>query len=537
MAKDIKFGTKARKQLKKGVNKLANSVSVTLGPQGRNVLIERPFGDPQATKDGVTVAREIMLPDHLQNMGAQFVKAAASKTNDKAGDGTTTSTVLAQYIVNAGFKVIEAGANPIEVKRGITLAADAIIENLKLVTKEIGNTGDEINQIAHISANSDKVIGKMIGEAYAKVGKEGVISVEESKDTSTYVELTDGLSFGSGYHHPYFVNTQQGEVHLEDVCILITEDKISKFDSALTKVMDKSIGEGKSLLIIGEVDGQALETLLVNKMEGNMKICIVKAPGFGDRKKDLMEDIAIVTGAKIASKSKGKYLNKITKEDLGTCDSIKIDFHDTILVNSGGTKEMIGFRIGEIKSQREHAENQYEEEQFDKRVASLLGGVGVIYVGAPSEIEMKEKKDRVEDAKNATKAALEEGIVCGGGVALLQAAALCDFTSITGDKRIGAEIVLKAIEAPIRVISENAGEEGSVVVNRVVTNKGMNFGFDAKQNVYVRDMFKSGIIDPVKVTRIALENAASTAGMLLTTECTLVNEVTPQPHAQGSPLF
>jgi chaperonin GroEL len=537
MAKDIKFGNKAKKQLNKGVNKLANAVKVTLGPQGRNVMMERPFGSPLVTKDGVTVARDILIPDHLQNMGTQFVKDAASKTNEKTGDGTTTATVLVQAIVNEGFRLIASGANPIEVKRGITIAANALIEQLKLIAKEIGNSGEEINQIAHISSNSDNIIGGMIGEAYAKVGKEGVISVEESKDTTTYVELTDGMLFHSGFIHPYFVNTQSGEVHLSDVNILITEDKITHFNSALTKIMDKSIGEGKSLLIIGDVEGQALETILINKMEGNMKICVVKAPGFGERKLDLMEDIAVVTGAKIVSKNKGHYLNKFTENDFGTCKSIKVDYHDTTLVDSGGSPEVIGFRIGEIKEQRKNAENQYEEEQFDIRVASLKGGVGVIYVGAPSEAEMKEKKARIEDAKNATKAALEEGIVCGGGVALLQVAKLCDFSIYTGDKKIGIDIVLKAIESPIRLISENAGEEGSVIVNAVLKSKLINYGYDAKDNKFVKDMIKAGIIDPVKVTRIALENAASAAGMLLTTECTLVNEVTPTPQQKGQGLF
>jgi chaperonin GroEL len=535
--KVIKFGSKAKKDLKKGVNVLADAVSVTLGPQGRNVMLERPFGDPLVTKDGVTVAREILLTNRLQNMGAQFAKAAASKTNDKAGDGTTTATVLTRAIVNEGFKMIAAGANPVEVKRGISIAAEALIQNLKLVTKEIGNEGAEVNQIAHISSNGDSEVGDLIAEAYAKVGKTGVISVEQSKNTTTYVDLAEGLQFGSGYYHPYFVNTQGGEVALEDVCILICEDPITKFNTAMTKIMDMTIGQQKSLLIIGDVEGQALETILVNKMEGSMKICVVKAPGFGDRKKDIMEDIAIVTGGKVISKAKGKYLNKVTLEDLGACVSVKADFHDTTLVGSAGAKEMIDFRIGELRAQMVHAENDYETQQFEKRIASLLGGVGVIYVGAPSEIEMKEKKDRVEDAKNATKAALEEGVVCGGGVALLQAAGMFE-SAHTGDKRVGIDIVLKAIEAPIRLISENAGEEGSVVVNAVYKAKGINYGFDAKNNVYVRDMFKAGIIDPVKVTRIALENAASAAGMLLTTECTITTKLEGQPSApQGNQMF
>ena len=359
--KDIKFGNKAKKELKKGVNKLANSVSVTLGPQGRTVMMERPFGDPLVTKDEVTVAKEVLLENRLQNMGAQFVKAAASKTNDKAGDGTTTATVLAQAIINEGLKMIAAGAHPTEIQRGIKHTSEVIILNLKKLAVEIGNTGKEIAQIAHISSNSDKLIGDMIGQAYGKVGKEGVISVEQSKNTTTYVEMTEGMQLNSGYYHPYFVNTNDGKVKLEEVSILIMEDKLTKFNSAFTKIMDMSIGEGKSLLIIGDVEGQALETILVNKMEGNMKICIVKSPGFGDRKKDLLEDIAIVTGGTVISKAKGKYLNKATKKDLGTCDSLKVDYHDTTLVGCQGTKEMIDFRIEEIKAQKEHAENDYEK--------------------------------------------------------------------------------------------------------------------------------------------------------------------------------
>jgi len=534
--KDIKFGNKAKKELRKGVNKLANSVSVTLGPQGRTVMMERPFGDPLVTKDGVTVAREVLLESRLQNMGAQFVKSAASKTNDKAGDGTTTATVLAQAIINAGLKMIAAGAHPTEVQRGIKHAAEIIILNLKELAVEVGNTGKEIAQIAHISSNSDELIGSMIGEAYGKVGKEGVISVEQSKNTTTYVEMTEGMQINSGYYHPYFVNTQDGTVKHEEVSILILEDKLTKFDKSITRVLDMSIGESKSLLIIGDVEGQALETIIVNRQEGNMKICIVKGPGFGDRKKDLLEDIATVTGGKVISKAKGKPLHKLIASDLGTCDAIKADYHDTTLVGCHGTKEMIGFRVGEIKAQKEHAENDYEKEQFDKRVASLIGGVGVIYVGAPSEVEMKEKMARVEDAKNATKAALEEGIVCGGGVALLQAAGLSDFTA-SGDQKIGVDIVLKAIEAPLRKISENAGEEGSVIVNAIYKSKAMNYGYDAKNNAFVKDMIKAGIIDPVKVTRVALENAASAAGMLLTTECTIVTKMVGQPQQSGQSLF
>jgi len=537
MSKKIMHGNTAKKQLKKGVDKLANAVKVTLGPQGRNVMIERPFGDPGIHKDGITVAKEVLLPNRLQNMGAQFVRAAAAKTNDKAGDGTTTATVLTQAIIKEGFKVISNGANPVSIQRGIKLGAELISEQLKTFAVEIGKTGDEMNQIAFISSNNDEAIGKMVGEAYSKVGKDGVISIEQSKDTTTYVELADGMKFGSGYAHPYFVNDKKkGEVYLEDVCILIMEDKITSFSKALQKVMDKTIEQSKSLLIVGDVEGTAMETLLVNAYQHGVKVAIVKAPGFGERRQDLLEDIAYISGGKVISKAKGKALHQVAPEDFGECASVRIDYHDTILTDSKGTKEMINFRIEELEAQKKKAENDYETEQFEKRIASLKGGIGVIYVGAPSEVEMKEKMERIEDAKNATKAALEEGIVCGGGIALLQAKALLK----TSLDNTGVQIVLKALEAPLKCIVKNAGYEASTILEKINSSKKPNFGFDAKEGKYKLDMIKAGIIDPVKVTRIALENAASAAGMLLTTECTittLMEKNPPNPQGQGGSLF
>jgi chaperonin GroEL len=542
MSKKIMKGNKAKKQLKKGVDILANSVKVTLGPAGRNVMIERPFGDPGVTKDGISVAKEILIPNRIQNMGAQFIKSAAAKTNDKAGDGTTTASVLAQAIIAQGMKAIANGANPVEIQRGIKLGAELVIDKLKELTVEIGDTGEELNQIAYISSNNDDTIGKLIGEAYAKVGKDGVISVEQSKDTTTYVDLTEGMKFGSGYAHPYFVtDKKKGELFLEDVYVLMIEDKISSFNSALKKVMDLSIGAGKSLLIIGEVEGQAMETMLINAYEGGMKVAVCKAPGFGDRKKDLLEDISYVLGGQIISKEKGKYLNKITEEDFGKCASVRADYHDTILVGGEGTKSMIQFRIDELEAQKVNAENDYETQQFNKRIASIKGGVGVIYVGGSTETEMKEKMDRVEDSKNATKAALEEGIVSGGGIALLQAKQL-----VCGDEKNdkhsnneGVNVVLDALDAPLRCIVDNAGFNEDVVCQTLDKSEGKNPGFDAKEGKYVANMIEAGIIDPVKVTRIALENAASAAGMLLTTECTITTlmEKSPSPQSGGREMF
>lgn len=536
MNKDIKFGTKAKKGLRKGVNKIANAVKVTLGPQGRNVMMSAPFGGPGVTKDGVTVAKQINLKNPLENMGAQLVKSVASKTDDKAGDGTTTATVLAQYIVNAGLKLVAAGVNPMELKRGIDVTSGLIIKNLKENAEIIGDNTEQINQIAMISANNDEAIGTMIGEAYAKVGKDGVISVEESKTIETYIELTDGMELDSGYLSQYFVNAPGSMVQLEDVAILVCADKIDRMD-LLMPALEKSVGKGHSLLIIADdIDAEVLQTLVINKMEAKVKVTAIKAPGYGERKADILEDIAILTGGRVMSKATGKHLNKVTDRDLGLCESIKSDYHTTTLVKSNGGKDLIEFRINELEAQKEKAENDYETEQYEKRIAKLKEGVGVIYVGAPSEVEAKEKRDRINDALNATKAALEEGIVCGGGVALLQASAILVYPKTLEKGELnGANLVIEACSAPIKQIAENAGESGAIVLNKVQTSRGVNFGFDAKREKYVKDMIKEGIIDPVKITRIALENAASIAGMILTTECTLTDIQEGQP--KGNPNF
>ena len=533
MSKKILLGQEARVHLKKGVDTLAASVIVTLGPAGRNVMIERPFGSPLVTKDGVSVAKEILITDRTENMGAQFVKEAASKTNEKAGDGTSTATVLTQAIYAEGLGLVEKGHNPVYLMRGINIASQLIIEELKKYTKVIGNTGVELSQIAHISANSDATIGDMIGEAYSKVGKEGVIAVEQSTNAKTYVELVEGMKFGGGYAHQYFTTDRgRDEVQLKDVMVVITEDKITKWDKHLIKAMDRSVGEGKALLIIGNVELAALETLLVNKVESSVKVSIANPPGFGDRRKDYLEDIAYVLGGKVISKVKGKTLSNMSVEDFGTCSSVISDYHDTVLTGGGGTKEMIEFRVAELEQQMKNAENDYETKQFESRIASLKGGVGVIYVGAPSEAEMKEKMDRIEDAKNATKAALQEGIVCGGGIALLQARKSVDVSLLKGDELLGAQVLLDALISPFVSIVGNAGvsvKEQILAVENLAKTK-INAGFDAKEMKIVDDMIAVGIIDPVKVTRIALENAASAAGMLLTTECTVTTILDSNPQ-------
>jgi chaperonin GroEL len=531
MAKEIKYSDKAKKGLKRGVDKMANAVKVTLGPQGRNVMIDAPFGMPLIINDGVTVAKSIDLTDRLENMGAALVRGVASKTDEKAGDGTTTATVLAQVMVGEGLRAIAVGLNPIEVKRGMDKAVKAITENLLKLAHTIGTEGAEMQQVAMISANNDEEIGEMIGQAYSKVGKEGVISIEESTTTSTYVDLAEGMEFDSGYFSPYFVNTPDGEVHLKDVCILVAEEKIEKMEQIMS-ALEHSIGQGKALLIIAkDFDPEVVRTLIINKMEAQAAIAIVKSPGFGERKKDYLEDISIVVGGTIRSKQLNRFLSKTTKTDLGYCESVKIDYHKTTLVGGGGTKEMLDFRIKEIEAQKVTAENDYEKEQYDKRIAKLKNGVGVIYVGAPTEVEAKEKRERIKDALNATKAALQEGIVCGGGVALIQATQGISLDCNDAQKA-GVKIILKACEAPLKQIAENAGVNGEVVLNKVLEGP-TNSGYDAKENKYVKDMFKAGIIDPVKVTRIALENASSIAGMILTTECTLVDIVEqnqPQPR-------
>lgn len=523
MAKDIKFDIEARDGLKRGVDALANAVKVTLGPKGRNVIISKSFGAPMVTKDGVTVAKEIELRDPLENMGAQMVKEVASKTNDLAGDGTTTATVLAQAIVKEGLKNVAAGANPMDLKRGIDKAVEAIVEDLGKQAKKIGDSSEKIKQIASISANNDENIGELIAQAFGKVGKEGVITVEEAKGTETYVDVVEGMQFDRGYLSPYFVTDSEKMIaNLDNPLILLYDKKISSMKDLLP-VLEPVAQSGKPLLIICEdVDGEALATLVVNKLRGSLKIAAVKAPGFGDRRKAMLEDIAILTNATLISEERGFSLENATVDMLGSCEKITIDKDNTTIVNGAGAAKNIKTRVNQIKAQIESTTSDYDKEKLQERLAKLSGGVAVLYVGAASEVEMKEKKDRVDDALHATRAAVEEGIVAGGGVALVRAKAVLSKVKVENtDEETGLQIVARAIEAPLRTIVENAGGEGSVVVARVLDGKG-DFGFDAKSETYV-DMLKAGIIDPKKVTRIALENAASVAGMILTTECALVD--------------
>ncbi len=523
MAKDIKFDIEARDGLKRGVDALANAVKVTLGPKGRNVIISKSFGAPHVTKDGVTVAKEVELADALENMGAQMVKEVASKTNDLAGDGTTTATVLAQAIVKEGLKNVAAGANPMDLKRGIDKAVEAIVTDLSKQTQEVGSTTEKIKQVASISANNDEVIGELIAEAFGKVGKEGVITVEEAKGTDTYVDVVEGMQFDRGYLSPYFVtNPEKMETEFENPYILLYDKKISSLKELLP-VLEPVAQSGKALLIIAEdVDGEALSTLVVNKLRGALKIAAVKAPGFGDRRKAMLEDIAILTGGTVIAEESGYTLENATLEMLGTAERVSIDKDNTTIVNGAGDSDMIKNRVNQIKAQMETTTSDYDREKLQERLAKLAGGVAVLYVGAASEVEMKEKKDRVDDALHATRAAVEEGIVAGGGVALLRAkAALNGVDALNGDEKTGIQIVARAIEAPLRTIVENAGLEGSVIVAKVGEGSG-NYGYNAKTDEYV-DMLAAGIIDPKKVTRVALENAASVAGMILTTECALVD--------------
>jgi chaperonin GroEL len=523
MAKDIKFDIEARDGIKRGVDALANAVKVTLGPKGRNVIISKSFGAPQVTKDGVTVAKEIELEDALENMGAQMVKEVASRTNDLAGDGTTTATVLAQAIVKEGLRNVAAGANPMDLKRGIDKAVDAIVKDLEKQSTKVGNSSEMIQQVASISSNNDTQIGDLIAKAFGKVGKEGVITVEEAKGTDTYVDVVEGMQFDRGYLSPYFVTDSEKMLTLmENPMILLYDKKISSMKDLLP-VLEPLVQQGKSLLIIAEdVDGEALATLVVNKLRGSLKIAAVKAPGFGDRRKAMLEDIAILTGATVISEERGFTLENAAIEMLGTAETVTIDKDNTTLVNGAGKKKDIKARVNQIKSQIESSTSDYDKEKLQERLAKLAGGVAVLYVGAASEVEMKEKKDRVDDALHATRAAVEEGIVAGGGVALVRAIdVLSTLTTETLDETTGVQIVARAIEAPLRTIVENAGGEGSVVINKVAEGK-KNFGYDAKSDSYV-DMIKAGIIDPKKVTRVALENAASVAGMILTTECALVD--------------
>ncbi len=523
MAKDIKFDIDARDGLRRGVDALANAVKVTLGPKGRNVIISKSFGAPQVTKDGVTVAKEIELADPLENMGAQMVKEVASKTNDLAGDGTTTATVLAQAIVKEGLKNVAAGANPMDLKRGIDKAVEAIVENLAKQSKKVGDSSEMIKQVASISANNDETIGDLIAKAFGKVGKEGVITVEEAKGTDTYVDVVEGMQFDRGYLSPYFVtDSEKMTADLEAPYILLFDKKISSMKDILP-VLEPVAQSGKPLLIIAEdVDGEALATLVVNKLRGSLKIAAVKAPGFGDRRKAMLEDIAILTGGTVISEERGFSLDNASLDMLGTCEKITIDKDNTTIVNGGGVQKDIKARVHQIKSQIETTTSDYDKEKLQERLAKLAGGVAVLYVGAASEVEMKEKKDRVDDALHATRAAVEEGIVAGGGVALVRAkSVLSKVAAENADEETGLQIVARAIESPLRTIVSNAGGEGAVVVAKVMDGKA-DYGYDAKSEKYV-EMFKAGIIDPKKVTRVALENAASVAGMILTTECALTD--------------
>jgi len=535
MAKEIKFDIEARDGLKRGVDALANAVKVTLGPKGRNVIISKSFGGPTVTKDGVSVAKEIELKDTLENMGAQMVKEVASKTNDLAGDGTTTATVLAQAIVKEGLKNVAAGANPMDLKRGIDKAVEAIVADLASQAKVVGSDSEKIKQIASISANNDETIGELIATAFGKVGKEGVITVEEAKGTDTYVDVVEGMQFDRGYLSAYFVtNSEKMEAELERPYILLYDKKVSSMKDLLP-VLEPVAQSGKPLLIIAEdVDGEALATLVVNKLRGALKIAAVKAPGFGDRRKALLEDIAILTGGTVIAEERGYTLENATLDMLGTCEKVSIDKDNTTIVNGAGDPELIKNRVNQIKAQMETTTSDYDREKLQERLAKLAGGVAVLYVGAASEVEMKEKKDRVDDALHATRAAVEEGIVAGGGVALLRAKnALANIKPENADEATGIQIVARAVESPLRTIVENAGLEGSVVVAKVAEGSG-DFGYNAKTDEYV-DMLAAGIIDPKKVTRVALENAASVAGMILTTECALIDIKEDNPGG-GMPM-
>ena len=535
MAKDIKFDIDARDALKRGVDALANAVKVTLGPKGRNVVIDKKFGSPTITKDGVTVAKEIELEDAVENMGAQMVKEVASKTADIAGDGTTTATVLAQEIVSTGLKNVAAGANPMDLKRGIDKAVKAVVNELQKQSIEVGDNLNKIEQVASISANNDNTIGSLIAEAMAKVKKEGVITVEEAKGTETTVEVVEGMQFDRGYLSPYFVtNAEKMEAELDNPFILIYDKKISNMKDVLP-ILEQTTQSGRPILIIAEdVDGEALATLVVNKIRGSLKIAAVKAPGFGDRRKAMLEDIAILTGGTVISEERGFKLENTTLEMLGQTDKIVIDKDNTTVVNGKGEKDAITLRVNQIKAQMETTTSDYDREKLQERLAKLAGGVAVLYVGAASEVEMKEKKDRVDDALHATRAAVEEGIVPGGGVALVRAAkALNSIKTENEDEKTGVQIITKAIEAPIRQIVANAGGEGAVIVSKIQEGKA-DFGYNAKTDTF-EHMLEAGIIDPTKVTRVALENAASVAGMLLTTECVLTDipEENPTPPMGG----
>ncbi|HJC79351.1 MAG TPA: chaperonin GroEL [Candidatus Alistipes merdipullorum] len=529
MAKDIRYNVEARELLKEGVDALSNAVKVTLGPKGRNVIIDKKFGAPQVTKDGVTVAKEVELEDPFANMGAQMVKEVASKTNDDAGDGTTTATVLAQAIIGVGLKNVTAGANPMDLKRGIDKAVTAVVAELRKQSQEVGNDIAKIEQVASISANNDHNIGKLIAEAMSKVNKEGVITVEEAKGTETHVEVVEGMQFDRGYISAYFMtDTEKMEAELEKPLVLITDKKISTMKEIMG-ILEPVAQNGRSLLIIAEdVDGEALSALVVNKLRGTLKIAACKAPGFGDRRKDMLEDIAILTGGTVISTDKGMKLEDATMDMLGTAEKVTMNKENTTIVDGAGKKEAIAARIAQIRAGIEAAKSDYDREKLQERLAKLSGGVAVLYVGAATEVEMKEKKDRVDDALAATRAAVEEGIIPGGGVAYIRAvAALEDMKGANEDETTGIQIVKRAIEEPLRQIVNNAGGEGSVIVNKVKESKG-NVGYNARDDKF-EDMLEAGIIDPTKVARVALENASSIASMFLTTECVLAEKKVENP--------
>jgi chaperonin GroEL len=536
MAKEIKFNMDARDLLKKGVDELADAVKVTLGPKGRNVILDKKFGAPQITKDGVTVAKDIELADPFMNMGAQLVKEVASKTNDDAGDGTTTATVLAQSIISVGLKNVTAGANPMDLKRGIDKAVATVVDSLKNQSQEVGDDFGKIENVAKISANGDETIGALIAEAMGKVKKEGVITVEEAKGIDTYVDVVEGMQFDRGYISAYFVtNTEKMEAELDNPFILIYDKKISILKDMLP-VLEQTVQTGRPLLIIAEdIESEALATLVVNRLRGSLKICAVKAPGFGDRRKEMLEDIAILTGGVVVSEEKGLKLEGTTMDMLGTAEKVSVNKDNTVIVNGSGDKAAIAARVGQIKAQIETTTSDYDREKLQERLAKLAGGVAVLYVGAPSEVEMKEKKDRVNDALSATRAAIEEGTVPGGGIGYIRAIpALDKLKGENEDETTGIEIVKRAIEEPLRQIVENAGKEGAVVVQKVKEGKD-DFGYNARTNVY-ENLYATGVIDPTKVTRVALENAASIAGMFLTTECVISDKKEENPAPPMPPM-
>ena len=535
MAKEIKFNTDVRSKMKSGADQLADAVKVTLGPKGRNVVIDKKFGAPQVTKDGVTVAKEVELEDRFENMGAQMVKEVASKTNEQAGDGTTTATVLAQAIINVGLKNVTAGANPMDLKRGIDKAVAAVVESLKKQSKQVGSDYSKVEQVGTVSANNDSYIGKLIADAMSKVGQDGVITVEEAKGTDTEVKVVEGMQFDRGYISPYFMtNGDKMEAELNSPAILVTDKKISTMKDLLP-ILEPIAREGRELLIVAEdVDGEALTTLVVNKLRGTLKIAAVKAPGFGDRRKEMLQDIATLTGAIVVSEERGFTLENTTPDMLGKAEKVTITKENTTIVGGAGDKTAIADRVEQIRKQIEVSTSEYDKEKLKERLGKLGGGVAVLYVGATTEVEMKEKKDRVEDALNATRAAVEEGYLPGGGVSYIRAVeALAKLTGDNEDETTGIRIVAKAIEEPLRQIAENAGVDGSVIVQKIREGKA-DFGYNARTGEYV-NMFEAGVIDPTKVARVALENAASVAGMFLTTECGIVDIPEPAPAAPAMP--